>query len=374
MPTIQKRGNSFKIIVSLGYDSNGKQIRKTTTFKPPEGVTPKKAEKLAHAFAMEFEKDCQGRTELKENMRFSDLCDWYFDHYAPNKLKPCTIYTYKGQVDKHLLPEFGNRKLKDFSPALLTKFFSELELNPSTCKKLYTILESLFTRAVEQGFIKETPCRNVILPKQDKVKRQSLTTEQAKELLQMVESYSQLNTIIKVLLFTGMRSGEVLGLQWEDIDFDRHLIHVVHSLADVGGKHFLQEPKTKTSIRYIGMSQVLESIILEHKAEQEKAIEIVGETFQYPNMVFTSTTGNYLDRASLLTQFKRLIKDTDFSWASLHTLRHANATLLINNGVDLKIVSEHLGHSGVGVTADTYADVLADTKQKVADLISLELE
>ena len=171
-----------------------------------------------------------------------------------------------------------------------------------------------------------------------------------------------------------MRSGEALGLQWEDIDFNRHLIHVVHSLADVGGKHFLQEPKTKTSIRYIGMSQVIESILLEHKAEQVKAIEIVGESFLYPNMVFTSVTGNYLDRASLLTQFKRLIKDTDFSWASLHTLRHANATLLINSGVDLKIVSGHLGHSGVGVTADTYADVLADTKQKVADLIALELE
>ena len=374
MPTLRKRGNSFEITVSVGYDINGRQIRKYATFTPPEGVTPKKAEKLAHAFAMDFENKCQGSLDLNENMKFEDLVEWYFENYAPNRLKPCTIYTYKGQVDNHLLPVFGNKKLKEFSSGMLTRFFNELSLNPSTCKKLYTILESIFTRAVEQGFIKETPCRNVILPKQDKVKRQSLTSEQAKELLQMVEPYSQLNTIIKVLLFTGMRSGEALGLQWQDIDFDRHLIHVVHSLADVGGKHFLQEPKTKTSVRYIGMSQALETILIEHRAEQENVKAIVGESYQYPDMVFTSATGNYLDRASLLTQFKRLIKDTDFSWASLHTLRHANATLLINNGVDLKIVSEHLGHSGVGVTADTYADVLADTKKKVADLIALELE
>ena len=374
MPTLRKRGNSFEITVSVGYDINGRQIRKYATFTPPEGVTPKKAEKLAHAFAMDFENKCQGSLDLNENMKFENLVEWYFANYAPNRLKPCTIYTYKGQVDKHLLPVFGNKKLKEFSSGMLTRFFNELSLNPSTCKKLYTILESIFTRAVEQGFIKETPCRNVILPKQDKVKRQSLTAEQAKELLKMVEPYSQLNTIIKVLLFTGMRSGEALGLQWQDIDFDRHLIHVVHSLADVGGKHFLQEPKTKTSVRYIGMSQALETILIEHRAEQENVKAIVGESYQYPDMVFTSATGNYLDRASLLTQFKRLIKDTDFSWASLHTLRHANATLLINNGVDLKIVSEHLGHSGVGVTADTYADVLADTKKKVADLIALELE
>ena len=374
MPTLRKRGNSFEITVSVGYDINGRQIRKYATFTPPEGVTPKKAEKLAHAFAMDFENKCQGSLDLNENMKFEDLVEWYFENYAPNRLKPCTIYTYKGQVDNHLLPVFGNKKLKEFSSGMLTRFFNELSLNPSTCKKLYTILESIFTRAVEQGFIKETPCRNVILPKQDKVKRQSLTAEQAKELLKMVEPYSQLNTIIKVLLFTGMRSGEALGLQWQDIDFDRHLIHVVHSLADVGGKHFLQEPKTKTSVRYIGMSQALETILIEHRAEQENVKAIVGESYQYPDMVFTSATGNYLDRASLLTQFKRLIKDTDFSWASLHTLRHANATLLINNGVDLKIVSEHLGHSGVGITADTYSDVLADTKKKVADLIALELE
>ena len=374
MPTLRKRGNSFEITVSVGYDINGRQIRKYATFTPPEGVTPKKAEKLAHAFAMDFEKKCQGSLDLNENMKFEDLVEWYFENYAPNRLKPCTIYTYKGQVDKHLLPVFGNKKLKEFSSGMLTRFFNELSLNPSTCKKLYTILESIFTRAVEQGFIKETPCRNVILPKQDKVKRQSLTAEQAKELLKMVEPYSQLNTIIKVLLFTGMRSGEALGLQWQDIDFDRHLIHVVHSLADVGGKHFLQEPKTKTSVRYIGMSQALETILIEHRAEQENVKAIVGESYQYPDMVFTSATGNYLDRASLLTQFKRLIKDTDFSWASLHTLRHANATLLINNGVDLKIVSEHLGHSGVSVTADVYSDILADTKKKVADLIALELE
>lgn len=110
MATITKRGNTFQVVVSMGYDSDGKKIRKTTTFKPPANITEKKAEKLAKEFAFEFEQRCKGMTELKENMRFADLVEWYFDNYAPNELKEVTAYTYKGQLENHILPVFGNTK------------------------------------------------------------------------------------------------------------------------------------------------------------------------------------------------------------------------------------------------------------------------
>ena len=374
MATIIKRAKTFRITVSLGYDGNGKQIRKTTTFKPPEGVTEKKAEKLAQQFAFEFEQKCHGMTSLNENMRFSDLCTWYFETYAPNTLKGVTVYTYQKQVEKHLQPVFGNMKLKDFTPAKITAFFQSIDLSPSTCKKLYTIMQSIFARSTEQGFLKETPCRNVILPKNNSERKPFLDDSQAKELLKIVSDYSQLNTIVKVLLYTGMRSSECLGLQWRDIDFENHVIRIEHSLADVGGNHYLQKPKTKCSKRWLAMSTVLEDILKEHKVEQKKKIEYVGEGYAHPEMVFTSELGNFLDRSSLNHQFKKIIKNTSFSFASLHSLRHCNATLLINSGVDLKIVSEHLGHSGVGITADTYADVIAATKAKVADLIAFDLQ
>ena len=90
-------------------------------------------------------------------------------------------------------------------------------------------------------------------------------------------------------------------------------------------------------------------------------------------MVFTSETGNFLDRSQLNTQFRRFVKNKSYSFATLHTLRHCNATLLINSGVDLKIVSELLGHSDVSTTANIYADVLDSAKARVADLISLKL-
>lgn len=377
MATVNKRGNTYQIIVSLGLDVNGKKIRKTTTYKPPEKVTPKKAEKLANEFAIEFEQKCKGMTSLKENMRFCDMAEWFIDNYAKNELKEITAYNYESQIKNHLLPELGNIKLKDFTPAKITAFFKTRKYSPATCRKVYVILQSIFARAVEQGFIKETPCtKAVILPKakQPKEKKPFLNEHQAKDLLKMVEDNTQFNRIIKVLLYTGMRSGECLGLRWQDIDFENRTIHIENTLTDVGGKHWLQPPKTKTSNRYIALSDVLADIFKEQKKHNEEKISNLGKDYSYPEMVFTTDKGNYVDRSGLNTQFRRFVKGTDFDFITLHSLRHCNATLLINSGIDLKIVSELLGHSDVSTTANVYADVLESAKARVADLISLKLQ
>jgi hypothetical protein len=90
LPSISKRGNSYRIAVSMGYGADGRQIRKTTTFTPPEGVTPGKAEKLALAYAYQYEQRCRGMTSMQENIRFSELLEWYNQQVAPNRLKENT--------------------------------------------------------------------------------------------------------------------------------------------------------------------------------------------------------------------------------------------------------------------------------------------
>ncbi len=170
-----------------------------------------------------------------------------------------------------------------------------------------------------------------------------------------------------------MRSGECLALSWENIDFDNMTISIEHNLADVGGKHWLTTPKTESSIRTIGMSETLAQIFREQKLYQDQLITALGKTFAHPEMVFTSSRGNYRDRSCLSTSFKRFLRGTEFEFLTLHSLRHCNATLLLNSGVDLKIVSDHLGHCDIGVTANIYADVLKSSKEKVANLVALKL-
>lgn len=377
MATITKRGDAFRIKVSLGYDENKKQIVKSTTFVPPKGTTPKKAEKLAQEYAFEFERHCKGYTQLNENMRFSELADWYFENYAPVELKEGTVYNYKSAYNNHIRPVLGNVRVKDINTPRLTQFVQSLKLQPETVRKIYVVLQSIFHRGVEQGFIRDTPCRNVILPKnRSKKKKPVLDEEQTRRFMKLIEEKKcdpDIKRIIKVLLYTGMRCGECLALSWNDINFEDMTISIEHNLADVGGKHWLTTPKTESSIRTIGMSQTLADIFKEQKKYQEQLIEALGDDFSHPEMVFTSANGNYRDRSSLGTSLKRFLRGTEFDFLTLHSLRHCNATLLLNSGVDLKIVSDHLGHCDIGVTANIYANVLKSTKAKVADLVSLKL-
>ncbi len=379
MASIKKRNDSFQITVSHGYDENGRQIRHTTTYRPPVGISESKAEKLAYSYACEFENKCKGISSINENMKFSELVSVYENFYMRDELKPVTAYNYKLQIDKRLIPYFGGMRLKAVNPIVISCFLEKYRDSPVTAKKIYYILQSIFSYAVSMNFIKETPCtKGVSVPKQPynaHEQKPYLSYSQAKELMRMLKSdgYSQFSVIIRTLLYTGMRCGECIGLQWEDLDFENGMIHIRHTLTDVAGKHWLDVPKTKNSIRSIGMNDDLKNILVEHKKNQNIQNGDCNKN-KRENLVFTSSRGGYVDRNKLNSKFKKYIENTDFAGITLHKLRHANATLLINSGVDLKLVSQHLGHSNISTTANIYADVFENTKKKIADIVRLNLE
>lgn len=377
MANILKRGNTFRIRVYVGTDMNGKKIMKSTTFVPPENISPKKAEKLAQEYAFQYERQCKGYVSFNENMRFSELADWYFTNYAPVELKASTVYTYMGQYKKHIEPVLGNMKLKDITTPKLTQVMQSLDLNPVSVRKVYVIVQSIFKRGMEQGFLRDNPCHNVILPKnKEQNKVMALTHEELKRFVKMLEEKpwdEDVKRIIRFLLYTGMRCGECFALSWDDIDFENMSISIKHTLNDIGGKHEITPPKTKKSIRTIGMSETVADILREQKAYTEELKTALGDNYAHPETVFPSANGNYRDRSSVLTSLKRFTKGTEFEHMTLHKLRHCNATMLLNMGVDLKIISDHLGHCDINVTADIYADVLTATKKIVADSIEKQL-
>ena len=353
------------------------------TWKAPKGLTEKQADREAKRQYLAFEEKCEDLPDYDENMKFKALCEEYFKVCeADNSIKPITLYNYRSQVKNHLDSTFGNMKLKDIKTKTLSDFFTtytikDKPLNPSTAKKIYTVIQAIFTYAVSQGFIKETPCKNVRLPKADasdvEAKRKYLTEEEFPRFYSMFDiEKSDFDRMILLLLHTGMRSGEMLGLSWNDIDFEKKFIYINHTLSDVGGNHFLTTPKTKGSKRIIPMSEKTYEILKIQKKFQLHQRMLLGK-FEHPEMVFTSALGNYKDRSCLNTQFRRFLKGSDFEFMTLHCLRHSNATFLLNQGVDLKLVSEHLGHSDISTTGNIYADVLESSKRKLAEIIDLKI-
>ena len=204
----------------------------------------------------------------------------------------------------------------------------------------------------------------------------ALTEDELKRFVKMLNEKpcdEDVKRIIRVLLYTGMRSGECFALRWEDVDFENMSISIKHTLNDIGGKHELTPPKTKKSIRTIGMSKTVAVIFQEQKKYTDDLKIALGDNYAHPEMVFPSANGNYRDRSSVLTSLKRFTKGTEFEHMTLHKLRHCNATMLLNMGVDLKIISDHLGHCDINVTADIYADVLRSTRKVLADSIEKKL-
>lgn len=375
MTGITKRGNSYRFVVSMGRDGNYKVIRKYDTYTPPVGVSPERADLLAEAAYQEFKQHCKGEKALNENMRFRDLAQLYFAEYAPNKLKEVTAYNYEIAVRVHINPAFGNCKLKDITTGMVSEFLTSLDVKGSTSRKTKTVMQSILAYGVGQGYIKSNPCVGAIWKSgEEEGNPNYLNKEQAKQLLKLVDNYSTFNTIIKVLLFTGMRSGECLGLRWSCINFEEKTITIDKTLSYANNRWFLETPKTKSSLRTISMDDAVAKILLEHKKEQDKAKEIVGEAWQQPELVFTSCTGHYYDRSLLNTQFRRLLrKHPEIPYISIHGLRHTNASLLIFAGEDISVISKYLGHSSVDITSRVYAHMFSEVNVRVSRTISSAL-
>ena len=449
MPSIKKRGDTYRIMVSLGYGLDGKQIRKTTTYRPPADVTAGKAEKLATAFAYEFEKHCQGMTSLDENLRFKDLYDWYYEQIAPHKLKENTIYNNRRILELYVLPDIGHLKLKDINTARIDALFNKLHqcgarterylltdkpllangtrrpifrksgitmetmhrmaegtpvtkdtavrvceaagrrlgdcfqkvqedhgLAEGTVKRVRTALSPIFSTAVKKELILKNPVTNATNPKDAEVKEHPfLNAEQCRELLRLADDFTnpQLPRIIRTLLYTGMRSGELCALHWTEVNLENATLEVKYNLYRVDGEYKLSSPKTKSSARLIALPPQVVNILREQKAWQEKQKTMAGDQWIESGAVFTGLHGGYISKNYINFEFKKFLKRNGLPDVHIHDLRHANASLLINMGIPVKIISEHLGHCDTRTTENIYAHVFAETMAQASDAISKAL-
>ena len=374
---IRPRGDKFQFTVSNGFNGNGKQIRKYMTYRPPDGLSGRQLKRVVEAAYDDFYVKVTNNQSLKENMRFSELGDLYFSQYAPNCLKEITAYTYEGSYRKNIKPVFGNTRLKDLTTARITEFLLELgkTKKPQTVRKNKIILHSILEYAVSQKVIAENPCIGTIWKRDVEIdsseRNNYLSATDAKRLMELVAPYSTFNTIIKLLLLTGLRSGEALGLTWDKIDFENKTIFVDKTLTYVTGHYFLSTPKTPMSIRKIVIDDATVQMLQEHKAEQDKQKKVIGSAWLEPEAVFTSATGHFYDRSLLNTQFRRFMSQhPELHRVTIHGLRHTHASLLILAGENLDAISKHLGHASADITSRVYAHLMSEVQVRITQTIS----
>ena len=369
---ITKRSdNTYRFTVSCGFDGSGKHIRKTMTYKVPDGTAPTKAEKMVRNAFKEFEDKCKGNPHYSANMRFRELAEIYLEQYGTNNLKPVTKYNYQRDLEIHILPVFGNRKANSITTAELTTFFTQMHKSSETARKLRTVVSSVFSFGKQQGYISQNPCVGSLY-KTDVTtakKIKYLDREECQILMAATAEYSIVNTIIHFLLFTGMRIGECLALTWDCIDFENNTVSIRNNLAFAYDHWYITSPKTATSERILKLSEYTKSLLLNHKEKQDEAKALVGSAWTHPNVVFTSSIGNYFDRTYVNKYLKKICLKNNLPPISVHILRHSNASLLINNGISMKAISSRLGHSNISVTADVYGHIFESYEAKIAQCL-----
>lgn len=290
---------------------------------------------------------------------------WLSDEVQHTR-KPRTFESYRDCSRLYILPTLGALKLAQLQPAHVQRLCSTLleeGLSPKTVRIAHGVLHCALAQAVSWNLIS----RNVAsLAKAPRVKRkeiEALDEVQARLLLSGAKG-TRWEALMAVALVTGMRQGELLGLQWPDIDLDRGVVRVQRQLGRDG---ILAELKNDRHRRSIDVPPHTVAALREHKRRQTEERLLLGPEYTYQELVFCTHRGKPFAHRNVSREYKRLLERLGLPDVSFHALRHTNATLLLLQGVHPKLVQERLGHSTISMTLDIYSHVLPRLGREAAD-------
>lgn len=245
---------------------------------------------------------------------------------------------------------------------------SEKPLAGKTVLHHHRLISSILEKAVKWQILYANPCDRVEVPKVERKEARYLDEKQTVELLACLEREPlQYRAIINLFLYSGMRRGELCGLEWDDIDFDQNIIDINKSSLYLPEKGiFEDETKNFSSHRVIKLPAPIMDLLAEHKKEQNLARLGLADRWVISNKLFTQWDGKPIHPDTITAWFTKFIKRYSLTPVSIHSLRHTNATLLIANGTDLRTVSKRLGHSNMTTTGNIYTHAIQTADERAA--------
>lgn len=320
----------------------------------------------------------------QDNITVSGWFDIWIKEYKEPTVKQGTVGVYRDNYNSYLKGVIGKKKLKDIRPEHIQKIYNDLNkkgYSRNTIELVSVVLSGMYRQAIKNKIIKENPVPLATLPREKEHKEPRVMTVKEQQIFLEYSKNSYLNDIFILALASGMRSGELRGLEWEDIDFKNKIIHVTKTLVYVNNDYHLDTPKTPTSRRDIPMLDNVFSLLKQRKGKQSEERLKLGDKWKskegMENLVFTTETGYPINRDMLKQELNRVIADMqkehkEFKHITPHTFRHTFATRCIENGVPPQVLKTILGHSKLSMTMDLYSHVLPNTKaeeiQKIANL------
>ena len=385
MANIRKRGNTYQIRVSCGYKLNGEQVVQTMSWKPPEGMTAKQAEKEVQKQAILFEEKCL-RGQVTSNVKFEEFAEQWFEEYARLNLRRSSFERMR-QVTQRVYPAFGHLRLDRITGRQIQQFINELVLNGKnmqTGKPLsrktavhhLSFISDVFSYAIRMDIVSDNPCRKVYVPKGGKKEKEIYSIEEIEQLFRLLEDAPlKYRTFFTLAVYTGFRRGELMGLEWKDIDFESGVVSVRRtSNYTVKTGIYTDTTKTKSSQRSMKLPQLVLDILKEHKAEQDNERQKLGTKWFECDRLFVTADGHPMHNNTTYNWLRKFCKKNDFPFRDIHSLRHFYASALINEGIDVAAVSSALGHSAISTTTSIYLHAFQDANARASEAIANVLD
>lgn len=385
--SIEKRGkNSYRLIVTNGFDLNGKSLRHTKTIHGSK----KDAEIELAKFVAEIQ---NGFVIDGKSLRFREFVEFWKQKYGSKELSPTTYTRYCRMLETRLIPYFGNFYINKIKPTDIMQFYDLLEkdtqiirkkdnnntktirpLSGKTILEHHRLLRAMLHKAVYWQLIVSNPAERVQPPRAKKPRRKFYDDAQCKVLLEnlatLTDDLIKYKVAITLTIFTGVRLGELMGLEWQDINFRDGIISVNRSsqyLSDTGV--FTKSPKTESSIREVAIPDFVISLLEEYKIWYEDQKTAYGELWYESDRLFVQSDGKPMHPSTISKWFVKYVGQIGLPVINFHGLRHTNATLLISQNVDVAVVAARLGHAQITTTFNFYVHPIISHNRKAGNVL-----
>ncbi|WP_033820889.1 tyrosine-type recombinase/integrase [Kitasatospora sp. MBT63] len=392
--TIARRKDGRYVAAAYVYKPDGTRTRKWVYGKTRAEVADKLTEMQ--------EKTRQGIPAVTSNMPLGKYLDYWLNTVAPERYKPSTLTSYEPITRVYIVPALGRKPLNRLTPADVRRFLADFRAGCLCCLRrvdhrrapekrqccavakccerrpgartvqyAHAVLRSSLQNAVREELLARNVARLVERPTVPHKEVQPMTADEVRLLLRAARGH-RLYPLWLLLVSTGLRRGEVLGLTWNDIDLTTRQLRVRRNLQRVTGHLIFSTPKTARSLRTIALPTSCVARLRERREQQtqeraEAGIDWQPLDIQPAGLVFTTLTGTALDPRNLNRSLAALCTKAGLRPIRVHDLRHTCASLMLAEGVAVRTIMETLGHSTISMTLDTYAHVMQTTLREAAD-------
>lgn len=359
--SLVKKGRYYYLVVSQ-KDNNGK-FKTDWINTHCEGKTEAEKEKRKILNQME------DNLYLKyEKISFADFIDNWLENEMKFKIEETTYHSYRNIIVNHVKPYFKDMQLQKLQPINLQEYYNKLlrkGFSSNTIHKHHANIHKALKYALRMGIVARNVSDAVDLPKRERFRPNTYNKEEFDKLFEAIKG-TYIETPVLITAFMGLRRGEVLGLQWKNIDLESNIIQIKVSRTRISRNEIIKGTKNSSSERELAIPDEIHNHLEQLKIKQAENKTLFGDGYYDNDYVCCRPDGSLVGISYVTQKLKSILKANKLKPLRFHDVRHSYATIMHENGLSLKDLSDQLGHCNIHITADIYTHPTLETKKRTA--------